>query len=182
MSDAAVTPKDIIAFWRAAGPDKWWAPDDAFDAEIAARFGATHKLAATGQLDDWKETAEGSLALILLLDQFSRNLYRGTYAAFQNDVWARHAANEAIASNFDAEFESDLRVFFYMPYMHSERLGDQNYCLEIFRANAPDFVQWAQDHRDIIARFGRFPHRNAVLERETTPEEQAFIDDGGFAG
>ena len=182
MSDAEVTPQEIIAFWKAAGPDKWWAHDEAFDAEITALFSAAQNLAATGQLDAWKETAEGSLALILLLDQFSRNIYRGSYIAFQSDAWARHAANNAIAWNFDAEFDADLRVFFYLPYMHSERLSDQDYCLEVFRANAPDFVKWAEDHREIIARFGRFPHRNQALGRETTPEEQAFLDQDGFTG
>ena len=121
------------------------------------------------------------MALLLLLDQFPRNMFRGTARMFATDPAAVEVATLALAHGFDAQVPEALRSFFYLPFMHSERLEDQQRALELY-AGAPDGGKWATTHADIIRRFGRFPHRNAMLGRTTTPEEQAFLDAGGFAG
>ena len=177
------SPSDIVAFWRAAGPDKWWEKDEAFDRAIRAKFLATHEAAARGEFASWEETAEGALALIILFDQFPRNMFRGSPHAFATDPLARAVATRAIARGFDRATDQILRLFLYMPFMHSEALADQDRCVQLLAAlGDPDQVKSAAEHRDIIARFGRFPHRNRVLSRETTPPEQAFLDGGGFSG
>jgi uncharacterized protein (DUF924 family) len=175
------TPDQILTFWRMAGPDKWFEADDVFDSEIRGQFAGTYEAAAGGALDHWEETAEGTLALLLLLDQFPRNLFRGEARAYATDAPARAAADRAIARGIDREFPIPERQFFYMPLMHSEDLADQERCVALFRdgADAPG-IRHAEIHADIIRRFGRFPHRNRVLGRTTTPEEQAFLDGGGF--
>jgi uncharacterized protein (DUF924 family) len=176
-----VTPDDVIAFWRAAGPQKWFGKDADFDREIAARFLASHEAAAAGHLSDWEATPDGALALLLLLDQFPRNMFRGSARAFATDPLARAVAERAIAHGFDQSAASDERMFFYLPFEHSENLADQERSLALSRrAGTPD--KYAELHADIIRRFGRFPHRNAILGRATTPEEQAFLAAGGFAG
>ncbi len=177
---------DIVGFWRSAGPRKWFAKDRAFDAAIALKFEQTHYRAAMRRYDHWAETPEGALALLILLDQFPRNLYRGTAHAFATDPLARTFARAALAAGHDQSIEAQLRPFFYLPFEHSESLADQEFCVELCAAlqadsGDEDTIKWAIEHRDIIARFGRFPHRNAVLGRETTPEEQVFLDEGGFA-
>jgi uncharacterized protein (DUF924 family) len=178
-----VTSADVVDFWRAAGPDKWFARDDAFDAEIAARFAKTHEDAAAGRLADWEATPEGTYALLILLDQFPRNLFRGSPQAYAGDALARAVAGRAIARGFDQAFENPERRFLYMPFMHSEDLADQERCVELCRASGDeDSTKWAIIHRDIIRDFGRFPHRNELLGRETTPEERHFLDGGGFSG
>jgi len=186
-SEAAMTettPNAILAFWLEAGPKNWWGKDDAFDAEIAERFGDIHADAMAGRLDAWPLTANGALALIIVLDQFSRNLFRDDARAFAADHIALAMADAALAESFDHQVENALRAFFYLPFMHSERLADQERCVALFEtlAGAEENLKFAIIHRDVIARFGRFPHRNAVLGRTTTPEEQAFLDSGGFAG
>jgi uncharacterized protein (DUF924 family) len=179
----AATPHDVIGFWRSAGPAKWFKKNPAFDEAIRLKFEPTHHAAARGAYDGWAKTAEGALALLILLDQFPRNLYRNSGHAFATDPKARAIARAAIADGFDTEVEPELRNFFYLPFEHSEDLADQNACLILCEAAGnEDDIKWAKIHRDIIARFGRFPHRNACLGRSTTPEEQAFMDDGGFAG
>jgi uncharacterized protein (DUF924 family) len=176
-------PADVIAFWRAAGPKKWFRKDAAFDREITARFLATHEAAAAGRLSGWEATAEGALALLLLLDQFPRNMFRGSARAFATDPLARAVAERAIANGLDGRVPSAERDFFYLPFMHSENLADQERSLALSRqAGGGEAGKFATIHADIIRRFGRFPHRNAVLGRTTTPEEQAFLDAGGFAG
>ncbi|HQR90534.1 MAG: hypothetical protein B7Z44_03100 [Caulobacter sp. 12-67-6] len=180
-------PMDIVGFWRSAGPRKWFAKDAGFDSMIALKFEQTHYRAAQRRYDKWAETPEGALALLILLDQFPRNLYRGTAHAFATDPLARMFARAALAAGHDQATEPQLRPFFYLPFEHSESLADQEFCVELcatLQADSgdEDTIKWAVEHRDIIARFGRFPHRNAVLGRETTPEEQAFLDEGGFAG
>jgi uncharacterized protein (DUF924 family) len=180
-------PDEVLQFWREAGPSRWYRRDEAFDAQIRERFEATHHAAARGDLDDWAETADGALALVILLDQFPRNLYRGSAHAFATDPLARAVARAAIARGHDSAAAADLREFFYMPLEHSEDLADQDRAVELFDALAkakedPDTAKWAQIHRIIITQFGRFPHRNRCLGRETTGEEQAFLDGGGFAG
>jgi uncharacterized protein (DUF924 family) len=175
----------IIAFWRDAGPQKWYAKDDAFDAEIRARFHPAHDAAARGELWGWERDGDGALALIILLDQFPRNLFRGSAHAFATDGAAVGVADRAIAQGFDAAREGLLRQFFYLPYMHSEDLAHQERCVTLCASLGPGFEEnhkFAVIHRDIIARFGRFPHRNAIFGRSTTAEEQAFLDAGGFAG
>jgi uncharacterized protein (DUF924 family) len=176
------TPAAIIAFWREAGADRWFEKDSAFDNEIKQRFLATHEAAAAGRLTDWESSADGALALLILLDQFPRNMFRGETRTFATDPLARAVASRAILNGFDGAF-SDLRGFFYLPFQHSENLADQERGVALYKAvGDEDGLKWAHIHADIIRKFGRFPHRNAVLGRVTTPDEQKFLDDGGFAG
>ncbi|HEV2366156.1 MAG TPA: DUF924 family protein [Caulobacteraceae bacterium] len=180
-----VTPQEILGFWRAAGPKKWFAKNDAFDAAIRQEFAATHQAAACGELDAWRSSAEGALALVLLTDQFPRNLFRGSAHAFATDPLARAVARDAVAAGFDRQVPKSLRNFFYLPFQHSEDRTDQARALALAEAlerDTGESPKWARLHADIIERFGRFPHRNRVLGRVTTPAEQAFLDDGGFAG
>ena len=183
MSDATPTASDIVAFWREAGPKRWFEKDTAFDDEIRNRFLAVHEAAAAGKLAGWEQTAEGALALLILLDQFPRNMFRGQARAFATDTLARAITAGALVRGFDAQVPKEMRSFFYLPFEHSEDLADQERSLALYKAAGDaDDLKWAELHADIIRRFGRFPHRNAVLGRTTTPEEQAFLDDGGFAG
>ena len=178
-----IAPADVLAFWRAAGPDKWFAKDDAFDAEIAARFGALWRAAANDELASWETTPEGALALVIVLDQFPRNMFRGQARTYETDAVARAVADRAIERGSDRLVPQQERQFFYLPLMHSEILADQERCLILARALGDDEVaKYAEIHTDIVRRFGRFPHRNTMLGRATTPDEQAFLDAGGFAG
>jgi uncharacterized protein (DUF924 family) len=179
----AAVPNDILIFWREAGPKKWFARSDAFDAAIRLKFEPTHHAAARGEYDAWAATAEGALALLILLDQFPRNLYRGSGHAFATDGKARAVARAAIAAGFHRSVDPELRQFFLLPLEHSEDLADQDFGLAVAtELGDPDILKWVGIHRDIIASFGRFPHRNAALGRETTAPEQAFLDEGGFSG
>jgi uncharacterized protein (DUF924 family) len=178
-----ITPAQIVSFWRAAGPKKWWKKDVAFDRTVRSRFLTAHEAAARGELALFEDTAEGALALVILLDQFPRNMFRGSPHAFATDPLARAVASRAVARGFDRAIDASMRAFFYMPFTHSETLADQERCVELHAALGEiDLSQYALIHRDIIAKFGRFPHRNPALGRETTPEEQTFLDGGGFAG
>jgi uncharacterized protein (DUF924 family) len=178
-----VSPEDVIGFWLAAGPDHWFTEDDAFDQEIRIRFANIHANAAAGLLGNWENTPEGALALVIVLDQFSRNMFRGSVRAYAADPLARAVASRAIARGFDQQVEMPVRPFFYLPFEHSESATDQDFCLELMAATGDaESVEWARLHAGIIRRFGRFPHRNAVLGRATTPEEQTFLDSGGFSG
>jgi len=183
----AAVPQDIIGFWRSAGPAQWFAAKPAFDEAIRLKFEAVHHAAARGAYDAWAQTAEGALALLILLDQFPRNLYRRSAHAFATDPKARSFARAAIAEGFDRATEPLLRPFFYLPFEHSESLDDQDAVVALCERLAEETgdaetLKWSKLHRDVIARFGRFPHRNPMLGRVTTAEEQAFLDDGGFAG
>ena len=174
---------EILAFWRNAGPERWFGNDEAFDRVVKEKFLDAQEHAARRRFDAWMNSPEGALALIVLLDQFPRNMYRGTPLAFANDGLAREYASEAIRKGLDRTFENPVRRFFYMPMMHSEALADQDICIaKCVDAHDAEGVKFAQIHRDIIARFGRFPHRNAILGRISSSEEQAFLDAGGFAG
>lgn len=176
-------PADVLTFWRNAGPRKWFAKDDRFDADIRLKFEPVHHAAARGRYDDWKHTADGALALLILLDQFPRNLYRGSAHAFATDPLARSIAHFSIEAGYHLEVDKDLQPFFFLPFEHSEALADQDRCLALCEASGDEnAVKWAKLHRDIIVRFGRFPHRNACLGRITTAQEQEFLDEGGFAG
>lgn len=183
---ARPAPRDVIAFWQDAGPAKWFAHDTEFDAIIAGRFEALHHSAARGELADWEGHWEGSLALLLLLDQFPRNLFRGSAHSYATDPLARSIAQAAIAAGHDDQAPAELQVFFYLPFEHSEDLIDQDRCLALVQAldaaSGSQFTRWAALHRDIVVRFGRFPHRNAALGRISTAEELAFLAGGGFAG
>lgn len=176
------SPAAVVAFWKDAGPKKWFAKDPAFDAEIRDRFLETHFAAARRELDGWAETAEGALALLILLDQFPRNLFRGSSHAFATDPLARHYAAAAVDAGFDQAHPVELRAFFYLPFEHSERLEDQDRSVLLNAGLGEQEIRYAAIHHEIIARFGRFPHRNASLGRATTDQEQAFLDAGGFAG
>jgi uncharacterized protein (DUF924 family) len=178
-----VTPAEIVAFWREAGPDKWFDQDSDFDRAITSRFLATHEAAARGELASFEAIPEGTLALLLLLDQFPRNMFRDSARAFATDAMAREVADRAIARGFDRMTDKTMRSFFYLPFMHSELLADQHRCVELYAAlGDPEQTKWAMLHRDVIAKFGRFPHRNHATGRETTEAEREFLDDGGFAG
>jgi uncharacterized protein (DUF924 family) len=180
---SAVKPSNIVTFWREAGSKAWFEKNDAFDEEIRRRFLKTHEAAAEGRLTDWETSAEGALALLILLDQFPRNMFRGSARMFGSDPMARAIAAGAIVRGFDAQVSKEMRGFFYLPFEHSEDIADQARSVAFYKAiDDADGLKWAELHADIIRRFGRFPHRNAALGRATTPEEQAFLDSGGFSG
>ena len=174
-------PEGVLSFWREAGLKRWFAVDPAFDAEIRERYLATHQAAAAGRLSVWEDTAEGALALVIALDQFPRNMFRGTARAFSTDALALAAARRAIRHGFDLKTPMPERNFFYLPFEHSENLADQERCVALTDATGDaEAVKWAKVHHDVIHRFGRFPHRNAALGRVSTPEEIAFLAAGGF--
>lgn len=179
----APSPLEVIAFWREAGPDRWFAKDEAFDTEFRRRFEAAHFLAARRGLDHWAESADGMLALLILLDQFPRNIWRGTGHAYATDPLALHFATLAVDQGLDRMIDEELRRFLYLPFQHSEERADQDRALGLFQTlDRDDDDRWAEHHHDIVVRFGRFPHRNRALGRETTPDEQAFLDADGFTG
>lgn len=175
----AIFPK-LVTFWQNAGPDRWFAKDAAFDAELRARFLDAHFAAARCELEDWLEDANGALALVLLLDQVPRNVFRDSAHAFATDPLARYYADRALAAGHDLRVDPALRIFLYLPLEHSESLADQDRCVALCEALGDAFyLKYAQAHREAIRRFGRFPHRNRALGRENTPEEQAWLDAGG---
>lgn len=178
---AVAEPDGVLAFWQQAGRERWFKADPAFDALIRERFLATHEAAARGQFLGWEETEKGALALVLALDQFPRNLFRGTARAFATDARAREVAGRAIERGLDREFQPPLQNFFYLPYMHSENLADQERALAYMRAiGDTNGIKYAEIHLDVIRRFGRFPHRNETLGRSSTAAETAFLEAGGF--
>lgn len=187
-----MAPDAILAFWFADGPDTWreawFKRDDAFDAAIRARFAPWLAEARAGALDGWTATPQGTLALLVLLDQFPRNLYRGTAEAFACDAQARDVAREAVlARRQDLALSPMQRCFAYLPFEHSEAMADQDLAVALFEGLRDDprharpggIIGYAWAHRAVIARFGRFPHRNAALGRPGTPAEQAWLDAGG---
>ena len=180
----AIRPREVIDFWMAAGPGVWFARSDDFDAEIRRQFGALHREVTDGGYSAWREFADGALALILILDQFSRNLFRDHPNAFRADAMALGLARHAVARGFDLELVEAERRWLYMPFMHAEDLAAQKEGLGYFsqRLNDPETLRFAEEHYDIIRRFGRFPHRNPVLGREMSPQEQSYLDAGGFRG
>ena len=184
-------PEDILQFWFSDRVRKYWFKStDAFDAQIRLDFESTAMRLAAEQADRnqahaWEHLgSEAHLALIIALDQFPRNMYRETSAAFAWDAYALAAAKRMIKRKTDIQLDQAQRPFVYMPLMHSENLADQEACVHLTDARLADegTLKFAIIHRDIIARFGRFPHRNKILGRETTIEEQAFLDEGGFSG
>jgi uncharacterized protein (DUF924 family) len=172
----------LIEFWRDAGPSLWFARNASFDAEFRSRFLGQHEAARLGECNDWLGDAFGALALVILLDQFPRNAFRGTARMYLTDVQARLVAEQAIKAGFDARIPPALRLFFYLPFAHSEDLADQDKSLRFSIPLGPEYIKHAQEHRDIIRRFGRFPHRNKLLGRTPTDEEKRYLEEGGFAG
>jgi uncharacterized protein (DUF924 family) len=180
---AIASAQDVISFWRDAGYDRWFKPDAGFDREVRERFLATHEAAAASGLSDWERSPDGALALLVLLDQFPRNMFRGTPRAFATDTIALEIARRAIGHGFDKDVDPQMRTFFYLPFMHSEDVADQERCLALYRdLGNDDGIKYAEVHLDAIRRFGRFPHRNEILGRASTPEEVAYLDSGGFRG
>ena len=185
------TPEDVLAFWFADGPDEmravWFERDPAFDAACREQFLETLHEARTGGLDHWAETPSGALALCIVLDQFSRNLFRENAEAFASDEKAREVARDAVRRGFDRQLTPVERVFLFLPFEHSEHLEDQDESVRLFEtlADEPDMagpgsvIDYAQRHRDLIRRFGRFPHRNALLGRISTAAEQAYLAQEG---
>ena len=182
------TPRDVLDFWfgRETDPDYgqyravWFQPDEAFIAQTREQFSDVFRRADSGELDEWKETPEGALALVLLLDQFSNLIHRGGAGAFASDEAARKATRYALERGFDKEFPEQHRWFFYLPLEHSEDLQDQRDAVELFRSLTPNElnaigVDYAERHLRVIERFGRFPNRNAALGRQSTPEEEEFL-------
>ena len=181
----AETPAEasaVVAFWREAGPALWFAKDAAFDRRFREHFLALHEQAARGALDHWRETADGAMALAILLDQFPRNAFRGTARMYATDERARHIARDAIAAGHDKAFDPALRVFLYLPFGHSESLADQDRAVALCEALGEPNASHARHHRDIVRRFGRFPHRNPILGRPMTEEEQRYLVNGGYKG
>lgn len=176
------TAIEVIRFWRDAGPSLWFAKDEAFDRRFRERFLRDHESAARGEYAQWQSTPDGALALIILLDQFPRNAFRGTPRMYDTDAMARKVANIAFAAGYDRAFGADLQTFFLLPFGHSENLADQERAVALARRIGEVHLKHAEHHRDIVRRFGRFPHRNAILGRETTPEERTYLDAGGYAG
>ena len=178
-----LTAEDVLAFWfEESGPEQWFEQDDAFDETIRSRFGAACHAARDGKLEPWVETPRGCLALIVLIDQFSRNVHRASPLAWSADVHALALTKLALDKGFDQQLGHNERKFLYMPLMHSEMLTDQELSVELFSRLAGEgaedgetTVAFAERHREIIERFGRFPHRNETLGRESTPEEIAFL-------
>ncbi|WDI32299.1 DUF924 domain-containing protein [Hyphococcus flavus] len=173
----------ILSFWfEDTKPYQWFRRDAVFDAKIRRRFGALHEAAKAGKLDAWRAHSRHSLSLIILLDQFSRNIYRDDARAFAQDRQALDVAREAIRRRFDKLYSARERAFFYMPFMHSEDMSVQDECVALFKSQLPSTmnVPYAIEHRDIVKRFGRFPHRNHILGRASAPEEIAFLKAGGF--
>ncbi len=176
-------PDEIVTFWREAGSDRWFSADEGFDQICRDRFLPTYEAAARGDLYSWLDTPESSLALVLLLDQFSRNMFRGSPRIYETDPAALAVAEQAIAQGFDSLVDPLFRQFFYLPFTHSEDPLHQARSVSLYEAlGDPESLQWARHHHDIVARFGRFPHRNALLGRRTTPEEEAFLATSDFRG
>lgn len=178
-----MTPQTVIDFWMKAGPEKWFQRHEDFDAEISVQFGDWVVVAGQGKLDFWKSEPTGTLAFVILLDQFSRNMYREDARAYASDALALQASRGAIERGDDLKLDEPLRRWLYMPFMHSEDLAAQEEGLLYFseRLDDADTYKFAVDHADIIRQFGRFPHRNEVLERASSDEEISFLKNDGFS-
>ena len=176
-------PDDVLNFWfEELEPKQWWVKDEDLDRLIRERFSEIHARAASCELFGWRSEARGRLAEIIILDQFSRNMFRGKAQSFHHDALALALAQEAVTVGADKQLNQQERNFIYMPYMHSESLLIHDVAVELFRDNGLDgSLQYEVRHRDIIERFGRYPHRNQVLGRKSTPEEIDFLKQPGSA-
>jgi uncharacterized protein (DUF924 family) len=178
-----VAADDVLSFWfKETKPYQWYRRDPVFDRRCAARFGALHSAAADGALNVWRAKPQSALARIIILDQFSRNMFRDTPNAFAFDQLALAAARNALARRFDLLFPKNMQSFFLMPFMHAEDMAVQEESVRLFkvRQRGGENLPYAIEHRDIVRRFGRFPHRNKILGRKSTPEEIQFLKSGGF--
>mgnify|MGYP003582644540 CR=1 FL=1 len=175
-------PDDVVDFWRKAGPARWFDKDSDFDRSFRDRFLQAHLDAAGGVLDRWTDTVKGTLALLILLDQYPRNAFRGTPHMYATDAHALRVARRAIHNGMDERVGAAMRLFCYLPFAHAECLAEQRTSVSLNRSLGQPWLTHAEDHRDIIARFGRFPHRNAILGRTSTADEIAFLAGGGFSG
>jgi uncharacterized protein (DUF924 family) len=169
---------DVLTFWF-ANPGRWWKKDPAFDAEIRDRFLSLHDAVVRDEREDWLETSRGMLAYVIVLDQFSRNMFRGSARMFESDPRALAAARRALDRSFDRGLSGDERMFLYMPFMHSEDVADQDRCVALFASALQQWLPYAEEHRNIVRRFGRFPHRNAIQGRPSTSEELEFLKQPG---
>lgn len=179
------TSDAVLSYWFSdAMRPHWFDSTDQIDADIRQRFETTWQAATRHELDDWCETAGGCLALVVVLDQFPLNMYRGQEISFSSEAQARNVANLAIERGFEADLSAEQLSFLYLPYMHSESLSDQAKSIDLyFNAELVDSLPFAQHHYDIVEQFGRFPHRNAILGRQSTAEEIAYLTSpGGFQG
>ncbi len=179
---SAADIQDVLCFWfEECTPAQWFKPDPAFDHSLCERFERLYERAAAGACDDWAETPEGVLALVIVLDQFPRNMFRASPKAFATDAMALALAETAIDGGLDLALPVARRKFLYMPFQHSERLRDQERSVRLVdeRCDDADTLDYARRHLDVVARFGRFPHRNAILGRENTPEETEFLSQPG---
>ncbi len=175
-------PDFVVDFWLEAGPRLWFAKDPDFDRRFRERFLSSHEAAARELLSSWLDGARGALGLCLLLDQFPRNAFRDTPRMYATDELARRVADLAIEAGHDCAVPAELALFMYLPFAHSENLADQDRSVELTRRLGSHNLEHAKGHREIVRRFGRFPHRNPILGRSMTPEEQEFLDSGGFSG
>jgi uncharacterized protein (DUF924 family) len=173
----------IVEFWVQARRDEnWFSKNPAFDAEFCARFLTAHEEAARGACEDWLASADGTLALLILTDQFPRNAFRGTVRMYATDAAARRYARTAIDAGYFLQVSSELRLFFALPFAHSEDPADQEFSVALNAALGEPYLTHAKRHRDIVRRFGRFPHRNEILGRVSRAAEIEFLANGGFAG
>ncbi len=178
-----MTPEDVWTFWEQAGEARWFSKDAAFDDAVKTRFGQALAHATSGGFDHWGEMAEGALGLVILLDQMPRNIHRGSPLAFAADARALELAKSWIGKGYHKELPPPRAMWLCMPFEHSENIDDQRRCVELFESlGLNGMVHWAKLHLDIIAKFGRFPHRNSILGRTSTAEEIAFLEAGGFSG
>ncbi len=180
-----VGPEEVLSFWLdEVGPDGWYIQDDALDASIRERFLETWQAACEGRFSLWLTYPSGSLAYIILMDQFPRNMFRGSKKAFSTDRAALTAAKCAVDKRWDMKIDEPARQFFYLPMMHSENLCDQERCVRLMCERMPEFgdsnLLHARAHREVIRQFGRFPYRNEALERSTTAPEAAYVSAGGY--
>lgn len=177
IKQQTISYKSIIEFWfNEPANKKWFKSTPEFDAKILEKYHLTWLQASNNQLDHWQETAESCLALIIVLDQFPLNMFRGTAKSFSTEAKAISVSRTAISNGFDKQLNSTQLSFLYMPFMHSEKLEDQNYSVKLFeQAVLEDNIRFAKHHRSIIERFGRFPHRNNILKRTNTPEELEYL-------
>lgn len=186
MAGHVAEREEVLQFWlKEVGPDGWYIAAPEVDGRIAQRFMPTWQAASDGALSAWAETPAGALALLIVTDQFSRNMFRGDGKSFATDALAREVARRAIAQGFDLATSEPERVFFYMPFEHSEELADQDWSVALMAARirgaaGEEFAHHARVHREVIRRFGRFPYRNSALGRVSTAAEEAFLAAGGY--
>ena len=186
MNESAIaSPDAIITFWFSEPVrSQWFGGSRELDDDILRRFEPSWQAARDGQLNDWEQTAEGALALVIVLDQFPLNMYRGQAISFSTEAASREVADRAIAAGLDQQLSDDQKVVLILPYMHGESMASQDRAVELFTNNGlTENVKWANHHRDIVKRFGRFPHRNAILGRDSSAEEIAWLNSpDGFKG